>query len=59
MSGEKFAFRITGKGTETIDLATGENTIRTGNYSPSELIQRWDQEAADFKQMASKYYLYD
>jgi uncharacterized protein YbbC (DUF1343 family) len=58
MSGDQFAFRVTGKGTETIDLAAGENTLRLGTYSASELIKRWDQEAANFKQMARKYYLY-
>lgn len=59
MSGEQFAFKITGNGTETIDLATGDDTLRKGSLSPVELMRRWDQEAAEFKQISRKYYLYN
>lgn len=59
LSDEKFNLSRTGNlAHETIDLAVGDDSLSKGAFSPAELLEKWDQEAAVFKQTARKYYLY-
>ena len=57
LSDDKFAFKGGGK-KPMIDLITGDDAVRMGRYSLEELLARGDQEAAQFKEMAKAYYLY-
>lgn len=60
LSGEQFRFARSGDIEEdSIDLAVGEDSLRKGTYPIDELLQRWEQEAATFKEMARQYYLYE
>jgi uncharacterized protein YbbC (DUF1343 family) len=60
ISGDQFSFTGPGEGgSESIDLAVGEDSLRKGTLTPAELIKKWDQEAEAFKQIAKKYYLYE
>ncbi|MBP2645773.1 MAG: hypothetical protein H6Q75_1213 [Firmicutes bacterium] len=53
-----FAFELSGKSTPTIDLVTGDDSVRMERYSLEELLAKWDKEAKEFKDKAKKYYLY-
>jgi uncharacterized protein YbbC (DUF1343 family) len=53
-----FSYNLKGKGIPTIDLVTGDNSVRLGRYGLGELLAEWDKEAATFKMLAQKYYLY-
>jgi uncharacterized protein YbbC (DUF1343 family) len=55
---DKFSFKLTGKGTPTVDLVTGDNGLRLSRYTLEEQLDEWDKEAATFKEMAKAYYLY-
>ena len=57
LSGDKFQF-TPGRPRPNIDLVTGCSYIREGSLSLEEVISRWDREAAKFKEMSQKYYLY-
>ncbi|MDF2634137.1 MAG: hypothetical protein K0R78_1011 [Pelosinus sp.] len=58
MSGEKFSFKRNGKNESSIDLVTGDDSVRKGTYSLNELYLLWEKEASQFKTMSKKYYLY-
>lgn len=40
------------------DLAVGENTLRRQQEPLTEMLQRWQREAHEFKQLSQNYYLY-
>lgn len=58
MGGEKFSFQRNGKKESSIDLITGDDTLRKGGYSLEELCLLWEKEAGQFKAISEKYYLY-
>lgn len=58
MSGEKFSFMRNGKNESSIDLVTGDDSIRKGRYSLDQLSMLWEKEASQFRTMSKKYYLY-
>ena len=58
MSGEKFSFMRNGKNESSIDLVTGDDSIRKGRYSLDQLYMLWEKEASQFSTMSKKYYLY-
>ena len=41
-----------------IDVMTGDSLLRENKLSYPEILAAWDKQAADFKAMSSKYYLY-
>ncbi|MCC5465315.1 exo-beta-N-acetylmuramidase NamZ family protein [Pelosinus baikalensis] len=58
MSGDKFSFTRNGKNESSIDLVTGDDSVRKGTYSLNELYSLWEKEMDQFKTMSKKYYLY-
>ncbi len=58
MSGDKFSFMRNGKNESSIDLITGDDSVRKGTYSLNELYSLWEKEMNQFKTMSKKYYLY-
>lgn len=57
-SGDKFSFKRNDNPEGTIDLVTGSDVVRTGNYSLPELLNLWEKDAQQFVEMSQKYYLY-
>lgn len=58
MSGDKFSFQRGTKTESTMDLSTGDDTVRKGVYSLSELLVLWEKDAREFQERSKKYYLY-
>ncbi|AIF54236.1 exo-beta-N-acetylmuramidase NamZ domain-containing protein [Pelosinus sp. UFO1] len=58
MSGDKFSFQRGAKTEGTMDLSTGDDTVRKGVYSLSELQVLWEKDAREFQERSKKYYLY-
>ena len=58
MSGDKFSFQRGVKTEGTMDLSTGDDTVRKGAYSLSELLTLWEKDAREFQERSKKYYLY-
>lgn len=59
LGGENFAFKRQGGSEHSIDLASGDDALRTGRLGEEELLARWDEEALRFKEQSRKYYLYE
>ncbi|WP_425059493.1 hypothetical protein SCACP_00860 [Sporomusa carbonis] len=58
MSSGKFSFNQSGSAAAPmIDLYTGDSNVRWG-VPLAELLSRWDEAAARFKEMSKQYYLY-
>lgn len=60
LSGDQFRFNPAWREgyKPSIDLATGDNSLRLGRYSLPELITLWNGEAAEFKELSRPYLLY-
>lgn len=58
LGGDAFAFRFSSGSIPSIDLSTGDNSLRLGRFTLPELLGEWDKEAALFRETARKYYLY-
>lgn len=54
----QFAYNFNGKGTPMIDLITGDDALRLGRYSLTEVLSEWEQEAKQFREMSKAYYIY-
>lgn len=59
MGGDEFSFKSRGKSEDSIDLSIGDDSVRKGKYSLSELWIVWENEANKFRDMSKKYYLYN
>jgi uncharacterized protein YbbC (DUF1343 family) len=58
ISGENFSFKRKEKNESSIDLVTGDDYVRKGTYSLTELWNVWEKDANQFKEISKKYYLY-
>ena len=58
LGGDTFSFKRTDNRGEAIDVIVGSDSVRTGKYSLPELLELWDKDAKQFKEMSQKYYLY-
>lgn len=58
LSGDKFSFKRKQNNESSIDLVTGDDHVRKGTYALTELLNLWEQDANQFKEMSKKYYLY-
>ena len=58
LSGDKFSFKRKDNNESSIDLITGNDDVRKGTYSLTELWTLWEKDASQFKEMSKKYYLY-
>lgn len=59
LGGENFAFKRQGGSEHSIDLASGDDALRTDRFNSEELMARWNSEARQFKEKSQKYYLYE
>jgi uncharacterized protein YbbC (DUF1343 family) len=58
ISDGQFSYKFAGSKIPTIDLITGDSSLRLGRYSLSDLLSEWDREAKQFKEMSKAYYIY-
>ena len=60
LGADKFSYDKPGKegGVWGIDVMTGDSLLRENKLSYKEILAAWDKQAAEFKAMSSKYYLY-
>jgi len=58
LSGEKFSFKRNDGHEGTTDVIIGSDLIRTGVHSLPDVLALWENEAAQFGEIAKKYYLY-
>ena len=58
LSGDKFIFKRSDNHEGTIDLVTGSDIVRAGTYSLPEILDLWEKDVKQFREIAKKYYLY-
>lgn len=57
-SGDKFSFKRSDSHDGTIDVILGDDSVRTGKYSLPDLLNLWEKDSQQFREMSQKYYLY-
>ncbi|MBC8015779.1 MAG: DUF1343 domain-containing protein [Sporomusaceae bacterium] len=58
MSGTQFSFKRGDSPEGTINVIIGDDSVSTGRYSLPDLLNVWEKESQQFKEMSQKYYLY-
>lgn len=58
LGGDQFAFKYSGGRSQTVDLVTGDNSLRLGRGTADEILARWEEEAKQFQEMSKAFYIY-
>lgn len=58
MSGDKFSFKRNDSYEGAIDVVVGDNIVRLGKSSLSEILNLWETDVKRFGEISQKYYLY-
>lgn len=58
LSGNQFTFKRSDSPEGTIDVIIGDDSVSTGKYSLPDLLNLWEKESQQFREMSKQYYLY-
>ena len=58
MSGDQFSFKRSDSPEGTMNVIVGDDSVSTGKYSLPDLLNIWEKESQQFREMSQKYYLY-